>query len=50
MQVCIKKIAALKQTVPDLHLQMTTESVAGTAPKDMRKVTEEVMCEGCLLA
>lgn len=39
-------IAALKQTVPDLHLQMTTESVGRYSPDDMRKVTEEVMCEG----
>jgi 3-keto-5-aminohexanoate cleavage enzyme len=39
-------IAELSQQLPELHLQMTTESVGRYSPEDMRKVTEEVMCEG----
>lgn len=39
-------IAELSQKLPALHLQMTTESVGRYSPEDMRRVTEEVMCEG----
>ena len=39
-------IAALRAAVPELHLQMTTEAVGRYSPEEMRKVTEEVMCEG----
>ncbi len=39
-------IAELSQKLPALHLQMTTESVGRYSPEHMRRVTEEVMCEG----
>lgn len=39
-------IVELRRSVPGLHLQMTTESVGRYNPEDMRKVTEDVMCEG----